>query len=122
MLGTRFVATRESMAAPFFKDAIVGGKADQTRVTDVFTGLYARGIQNRFITDYEASGAPVLPPLAQRNAAQDVYAAAFRKGDREHFPMLAGQSLGIIRDLPGAADVVRSIVEEAEHVLARLSG
>jgi nitronate monooxygenase len=121
MLGTRFVATRESMAAAFFKEAIVTGKADQTRVTDVFTGLYARGIENRFIAEYEASGAPVLPPLAQRNLAQDVYAAAFRRDDREHFPMLAGQSLGIIHDLPGAADVVRSIMEEAERVRLRLA-
>jgi nitronate monooxygenase len=90
LLGTRFVATRESMAAPFFKQAIVEGTADTTRVTDVFTGLYARGIDNRFIEEYERSGAPVLPPLAQRNLAQDVYAAAARKGDGEHFPMLAG--------------------------------
>jgi hypothetical protein len=36
--------------------------------------------------------------------------------------MLAGQSLGVIRDLPGAANVVRSIMEEAERVLARFSG
>ena len=121
LLGTRFVATRESSAASFFKQAILDGKANDTRVTDVFTGLHARGIDNRFIDEYEASGAPVLPPLAQRNLAQDVYAAARAKGDREHFPMLAGQSLGMIRDLPGAADVVRSIIEEAERVLRRLA-
>ena len=121
LLGTRFVATRESSAASFFKQAILDGKANDTRVTDVFTGLHARGIDNRFIDEYEASGAPVLPPLAQRNLAQDVYAAARAKGDRGHFPMLAGQSLGMIHDLPGAADVVRSIIEEAERVRRRLA-
>ncbi|HVW24269.1 MAG TPA: nitronate monooxygenase [Polyangiaceae bacterium] len=122
LLGTRFVATRESKAAPFFKQAIVAGTADSTRVTDVFTGLYARGIDNEFIRGYERSGAPVLPPLAQRNLAQDVYAAAALKGDQEHFPMLAGQSLGLIHALPGAADVVRAIVEEAERVRKRIAG
>ncbi len=120
LLGTRFVATRESMAAPFFKQAIVTGKSDETLITDVFTGLYARGIRNRFVTAYEASGAPVLPPLLQRNAAQDVYIAAAMQGDREHFPMLAGQSLGLIHDLPGAGDVVRTLIDEAERTRARL--
>jgi nitronate monooxygenase len=122
LLGTRFVATRESMAVPFFKQAIVEGTADVTRVTDVFTGLYARGIQNRFIEEYERSEAPVLPPLAQANLAQDVYVAAAQKGDREHFPMFAGQSLGLIHDLPGAADVVRAMMEEAERVRRRFEG
>lgn len=122
LLGTRFVATRESKAVSFFKQAIVASTADATRVTDVFTGLYARGIDNKFIRDYERSGAPVLPPFAQRNLAQDVYVAAALKGDKEHFPMLAGQSLGLIHDLPGAADVVRAIVEEAERVRKRIAG
>jgi nitronate monooxygenase len=120
LLGTRFVATRESIAVQFFKEAILSGKADQTRVTDVFTGLYARGIKNRLMEDYEASEAPVLPGLTQRSIAQDLYTAAAKRGDREHFPMLAGQSLGIIHDLPGAADVVKAIMVEAERVRARL--
>jgi NAD(P)H-dependent flavin oxidoreductase YrpB (nitropropane dioxygenase family) len=63
-----------------------------------------------------------LPPLLQANAAQDIYTAAFMKGDGEHFPMLAGQSMGIIRDLPGAADVVRSVMNEAQRVVERLGG
>lgn len=122
MLGTRFVATRESAAAAFFKQAIVGADGDATQITDVLTGLHARAIRNRFIQDYEASGAPVLPPLLQRNAAQDVYAAAALRGDREHFPMFAGQSVGLISDLPGAGDVVRSLMEEAERVRRSFAG
>jgi nitronate monooxygenase len=116
MLGTRFVATQESMAPPFFKQALLEAAGDQTLVTDVFTGLYARGLRNRFADEYEASGAAVLPPLLQLNAAQDVYVAAFLKGDREHYPMLAGQACGLIADIPTAADVVRSIMAEAERV------
>lgn len=120
LLGTRFVATRESMAIAAFKDAILRGTSDATRITDVYTGIYARGIKNRFMDEYERAHAPLLPPLLQRNAAQDIYAAASSRNDGEHAPMLAGQSLGLVHDLPGAADVVGRLVEEAESVRARL--
>jgi nitronate monooxygenase len=116
MLGTRFVATRESLAPAFFKQAVMEGDSDATLVTDAFTGLYARALRNRFATEYEASGAPVLPPLVQTNAASDVYVAALMKGDAEHYPMMAGQSLGLIADLPSAADVVSAVMSEAERV------
>jgi nitronate monooxygenase len=122
LLGTRFVATVESTAPAFFKDAIVTGDGDRTLVTDVFTGLYARAIENRFTREYAASGAPVLPPFLHRSLAGDVPVAAARRGDPELYPMLAGQSMGIVRDLPHAGDVVRNVVREAERVLATLTG
>ena len=65
---------------------------------------------------YSASGAPVLPPLLQRSAADAIVAAAARLQDREFFPMWSGQSVGLVRDLPGAGEVVHAIVEEARQV------
>jgi nitronate monooxygenase len=118
MLGTRFVATKESQAAAFWKQAIVEARGDQTAITDVFTGLYARAIPNTFAAGYEASGAPVLPSLLQSSTAQDVYAASAAQGNRDYFPLLAGQSSGLIHDLPGAAGVVRALVAETRSALA----
>ncbi len=118
MLGTRFVATKESQAAAFWKQAIVEARGDQTTITDVFTGLYARAIPNAFAAGYEASGAPVLPSLLQSSTAQDVYAASAAQGNRDYFPLLAGQSSGLIRDLPGAAEVLRTLVAETRSSLA----
>jgi nitronate monooxygenase len=117
MLGTRFVATRESLVPLFWKQAIVEAGSDQTTNTDVFTGLYARGLANAFVKEYEASGAPVLPGLLQSSAAQDIYQASVAQGNRDYFPLLAGQSSGLIRDVPGAGDVVRAIVEEARETI-----
>ncbi len=122
LLGTRFVATRESEAPAFWKRALVERDADATGVTDAFTGYYARALRNTYASDYAASGAPVLGGLAQARAAQDVYDAARAQGTGEYFPMWAGQSVGLIHDLPGAADVVAALVAEASAVLARLLG
>jgi NAD(P)H-dependent flavin oxidoreductase YrpB (nitropropane dioxygenase family) len=35
--------------------------------------------------------------------------------------MMAGQSAGLVNDLPSAADVVRSLVSEADATLERLA-
>jgi NAD(P)H-dependent flavin oxidoreductase YrpB (nitropropane dioxygenase family) len=59
----------------------------------------------------------VLPPIVQRSAAQDVYNAAAKQQNPELYVMWAGQSVGLINDLPGAADVVHTIVREARQVL-----
>lgn len=121
LLGTRFVATRESLAANFWKQALVERDADATGITDAYTGLYARGLRNTYSQEYAASGAPVFPALVQSQAAADIYAASAARQDGEYFPMWSGQSVGLIHDVPGAADVVRALVREAEAVLARLA-
>jgi len=118
MLGTRFVATRESLAPAFWKQAILEARGDQTGITDAFSGLYARAISNAFAAGYEASGAPVLPSLLQSSTAQDVYTASAAQGNRDYFPLLAGQSSGLIRNLPGAPEVVASLVAETRSALA----
>ncbi|HYU77485.1 MAG TPA: nitronate monooxygenase family protein [Vicinamibacterales bacterium] len=122
LLGTRFVATKESMAPAMFKDALLAATSEDTTITDAFTGLYARALRNRFIDEYAASGAPVLPSMLQSKAAEDVFMAAVKANDPEYYPMPAGQIAGLIRTLPSAGDVVRTIVAEAEATLRRLSG
>ena len=120
LFGTRFVATRESKAADFWKRAIVEGSSEATVSTDAFTGLYARALNNRFRTEYEASGAPVLPSLLQSSAAQDIYQAAAAQGKGDYFPLWSGQSAGLIHDIPGAAEVVRSLVAETRAAIEAL--
>lgn len=121
LLGTRFVATRESMAPEFYKKSVLERDADSTMVTDAFTGQWARALRNTFAVGYRDSGAPTLPSLLQGAVAQDVFGAAAKQQDGEHFPMFAGQSVGLIHNVPGAGEVVEAIIREARAVLAALS-
>jgi nitronate monooxygenase len=120
MLGTRFIAAREAIAPAFFKSSVIAAGSGDTVVSTAFTGLPMRSLRNQFATDYESSGAPTLPAMLQANAADDIYKAAAQAGNRDYFPMPAGQSAGLISDMPGAADIVRSIVDEARTALDRL--
>jgi nitronate monooxygenase len=120
LMGTRFVATKESMAPDFWKRRIVESASDATTITTAFTGLPARVLRNRFADEHAASGAPVLPGLLQAGLEQDIWAQATRASNADYVPLYAGQSVGLIDDLPAASDVVRTIVEEARETLARL--
>jgi nitronate monooxygenase len=122
LLGTRFVATRESTAPAFYKQQLIERDADATVLSDAVTGLWARLLRNEFIDEYGRSGAPVLPGLLQAVAATDVFSRAAEAGDPRFFPMYAGQSNGLMRDLPGAGEVVRRLVGEAEAAFAALAG
>ena len=112
-MGTRFVATRESMAFAAFKKALLEESSDATTITDVFTGRYARVLRNAFIENYGRSGAPVLPFPWHYLVAADIYRQAVAKDHRDYFPLVAGQSVGLINSLPTAAEVVESVVREA---------
>src|SRR5262249_51527315 len=120
LLGTRFVATREATVPEFWKKALLEGESDTTVVTDIFSGIWARALRNTMSEEYRQSGAPVLPPLVQRGAAQDVYNASAKKQTGEYFPMWSGQSVGLIHDLPGAGEVVETIIREARAAVDRL--
>jgi len=121
LLGTRFVATRESTAADVWKKSLLERDADETIITDAFTGLWARALRNRYTDEYEASAAPVLPTLWQSRAAADITAASIRDGSPDYFPMWSGQSVGLIHNLLGAGEVIETIVREAGAALEALA-
>jgi nitronate monooxygenase len=115
MLGTRFIATRESIAPAFFKDAVIAAEPGDTSVSAAFTGLPMRTLRSAFASDF--GDAPLLPPMLQSNAAEDIFKAAAQRGDAGYFPMPAGESAGRISDLPSAAEVVAAIADEASRVM-----
>jgi nitronate monooxygenase len=117
LLGTRFVATREAAAAEFHKKVLLEAESEGTTLTDSITGLWARYVRNTYTTEYDASSTPVFPALLQSRAAQDIFGHAARLADPAWFPMPTGQSVGLVHDLPGAAEVVERIAREARAVL-----
>jgi NAD(P)H-dependent flavin oxidoreductase YrpB (nitropropane dioxygenase family) len=94
---------------------VVSAGAGDTVVSSAFTGLPMRTLRNSYTEEY--GSAPVLPPMLQSNAADDIFKAAAQRGDAQYFPMPAGQSAGLIADMPSAADVVRTIVSEADQIM-----
>jgi nitronate monooxygenase len=121
LMGTRFIATRESGAPRFYKQALIDGDSDRTTLTDAFTGLWARVLRNEYTEAYRASGAAVLPALLQQALASDVTTAAASRGDGSLFPLYAGQGVGLVDDAGRSArDLVQDVAAEARRRLLAL--
>ncbi|MEM8925541.1 MAG: nitronate monooxygenase [Actinomycetota bacterium] len=116
LLGTRFVATRESGAAEVWKRRLTTGDRSTT-LTDGFTGQWARVLRSEFTRHWAESGATALPGLLQAAAGQDLFGAARRLDDDQLQPLYAGAAVGQLSDIPSAADVVATMVAEARTIL-----
>jgi len=118
LLGTRFVATKESLASDVWKTRLTTG-VRETSLTDGFTGQWARVLTSEFTETWEESGAKALPGLLQAAAGKDLFGAAKKAGDDQLHPLYAGTGVGALHDIPGAGEVVDQMVAEATASLAR---
>ncbi len=125
-IGTRFIATPEARAVPGFREGILASKEDGTVVSRGFTGKTMRVLRNDTTDLYEAQ--PTLLKKFPEQLSASFSNGTFHLGGDEHtlgvdpnrecYP--AGQAVGAIETLVPAGDIVRSMVAQAEEILARL--
>ncbi|MEJ2196498.1 MAG: nitronate monooxygenase [Ignavibacteriaceae bacterium] len=112
MIGTRFIATKESMAPLSYKKIIIESSSDDTTMTDVFTGMFARVIRNNFTEYYSETNTPVLPPGRQYAATIDIIKAAGLQEKAQLYTLYAGQGIDEIKSIKSSADVIKDIIAE----------
>jgi enoyl-[acyl-carrier protein] reductase II len=123
-IGTRFIATPEARAVPGFKEGILDSREDGTVISRAFSGKTMRVLRNETTELYEAE-----PSRLQKFPEQlsvSLRDGTFHLGGDEHtsdvdpnregYP--AGQAVGAITTLVPAGEIVRSMVAQAEAILA----
>src|SRR6266508_2090915 len=121
IFGTRFIASPEAQAAPGYRDAIVGATEADTVRTRCYTGKPARAIRNQYTDEWEQKADQIQPfPMQAGISIQNRVMDYMGVGDtfdatRTFLP--AGQSAGLVREIKPAAQIVRDIIEEAQHVI-----
>ncbi|GIW08087.1 MAG: monooxygenase [Dehalococcoidia bacterium] len=120
--GTAFLVAEESEIYPEQQQAILAACSDEFVVTRAYTGKTARDVKNDVIAAWEASGLEPLPMPLQWILMDDFVAAAEAAGRIELINNPAGQAGGLLRSRRPAADIVQSMVEEAQAILRRLCG
>jgi len=91
-MGTRFLASPESIAGPEQKQQILNASEEDTFVTTVLTGKPVRVIKKSTIGK-----------------------------DAENAGMAAGQISGLIKSIENAEDIIKGIIEEAEKICNKLA-
>jgi enoyl-[acyl-carrier protein] reductase II len=123
-LGTRFIATPEARTVTGYKDALLRAHEDDTVISRGFTGKTLRALRNEWTKHIEEHPEELSKFPEQMSKA--VAANALHLGGDEHtavdpdkecYP--SGQGVGAIDQLIPAGDLVRQIVDQAEHALAR---
>jgi nitronate monooxygenase len=125
LLGTRFYATTEAAGAAAAKERIRAASGDDTLRSIVFD------ISRRNVWPAPFTGRCLRNAHAERWFGREVellrdqevqaarYAAAREEGDFDVAAVIAGESSGLVRDIPSAREVVERTVREAA---ARLAG
>jgi len=126
-VGTRFIATPEARALPGFKQGILETAEDGTIISKAFSGKTMRVLRNDTTAKYEAD--PSLLKKFPEQLMQSFSDGTFHLGGDESTPGVdprregypAGQVVGAIASLRPAADIVQSMVAEAQAVIDRMS-
>jgi NAD(P)H-dependent flavin oxidoreductase YrpB (nitropropane dioxygenase family) len=122
LLGTRFLASRESSLHPNFKQAILDSDGHDTLLSEipdvaaglVWPGAMSRSRRNRFIERWAGREWA----LRQRQAeAKSALQAARKNGDVHEAVLSMGQDAGLIHDIAPAAEIVGRIAQDAERIL-----
>jgi NAD(P)H-dependent flavin oxidoreductase YrpB (nitropropane dioxygenase family) len=118
-IGTRFIATLEATTPENHKQGILRADEEGTIVSRCYTGKTSRVLQNEFTARWKGRDREILPMPWQRIWVESLVAPARAAGmtDIANYP--TGQGAGVIHDIPAAADLFRTLVDETEGALRR---
>jgi len=121
-MGTAFLTCEEAGIPEAYKQAILGARESDTRITRAFSGRSARGIVNRFMTEVERAGGAeaILPFPLQNSLTRPLRAAAAKAGRAEFLSLWAGQGVSMARR-GSAAELVARLAAETDAALRRVS-
>ena len=127
-MGTRFYASRESGGENWEKDRMLEAGTDDTLLTKIYDltleSPFPRDVGDRVLrNDYTASWHGRNDDvIAQREELRSQVVKAEEEGNARIAAVRAGNSVGMIHEIKPAAEIVREIVAEAEHILRERPG
>jgi nitronate monooxygenase len=113
-MGTKFIATRESLAKDGYKEMLVKSRIDDVLLTRAFTGLET----NMLRPSIAAAGLDPdnLPVRGSIDIAKDINAAEREKPDAKRWKDIwsAGHSVSGVADVPSVAELIERTAREYE--------
>jgi NAD(P)H-dependent flavin oxidoreductase YrpB (nitropropane dioxygenase family) len=127
-VGTRFVAAAESLAHPLYKDALVKAGLEDTVLTEAYSANWPNAPHRVLRSCVVAAQALPEGTIGQTVSGDTTLAISrfttpaptrWSTGQIEAMAMYAGESVGAVRGVQRAAEIVRELAEGAEKFLRR---
>jgi enoyl-[acyl-carrier protein] reductase II len=124
-VGTRFIATHEARGVDGYKEKLIDTLEDGTVITRSYTGKTCRVVRNNWTNKFEEhpetlQGFPQQAIASMQAGVNHLGYPVGTKVDVEQEFMPAGQGVGAITSIVHAADLVHSMMEEAERSIDRI--
>jgi nitronate monooxygenase len=122
MMATRFVATQECEVHDNIKQELIRRQEHETTLICKSIGLQGRAIKNKIVEEVLAveakcGGLEQLIPLISGQRVKE----AWEMGNVDNAPMMMGQSVGFVKDIPTCKDLIERIVKEAGSDIERVT-
>lgn len=122
MMASRFVATQECEVHDNIKQELIRRQEYETRIFGKSIGLQGRGLKTKVIDEIcsieeRGGGFEELIPLLSGQRIRE----AWEKGDVDYAPLMVGQSIGLIHDIPTCRELLDRMAREASEHLTRAS-
>ncbi|MBI2060345.1 MAG: nitronate monooxygenase [Nitrospirae bacterium] len=118
LMGTRFVATKECIVHPNFKEWMLKAQETDTMIVERSIRNPARVRRNKAAEDVlelEKQGATLadlLPHIAGKMGLE-----AYRSGDLDKGVIACGQAVGLVDDVPTVKELMDRIIGDAENTM-----
>jgi len=116
-MGSRFIVTQEAPVPLHVKQYLVDKTETDTVVTDNFTGVRCRVIQNRFAENLVEMAKNHADPWKIMKVGVEKIRKAYVEGDLVGGSLAFGQVCGLIQGIPSCQELIDGIIKEAEEIL-----
>lgn len=116
-MGTRFVAAKESIVHPNYKERLFKASDIDSEVTGMSTGHPVRSLRNKMTKEYlrlEKEGADFME---LEKLTLGSLRSAVIDGDVVNGTVMAGQIAGMVKQEQSCSEMIREIMEQAEKLL-----
>ncbi len=120
MMASRFVATKECEVHDNIKQELIKRQEFETTIFGKSIGLQGRALKNRIIEEVHVieergGGLEELIPLISGERIKE----AWKNGNIDYAPLMVGQSIGLINDIPTCQELLDRMAGEAVECLIK---
>ena len=116
-MGTRFLSAKECTIHPTYKEKILRATDLCTMVTGKRLGHPVRSLRTQFTREYAKAEYGGIPDRELEELGAGALRLAVKEGDMEKGCFLAGQAAAMVKKEQPAAEIVKEVMEETEHIL-----